>query len=139
MSDIERFLSHVDTGAGCWIWRGQTTNGYGRFSVGQRNFYAHRFSFEFFNGPIPDGYEVDHLCMERRCVRPFHLEAVTAHENNMRSDSRAAQNARRKHCLHGHPLSGDNLSIVVSAGVRRRRCRECARTRTREWKERQGV
>lgn len=139
MRDIERFFGYVDTSTGCWTWQGQTTNGYGRFSVGQRNLYAHRFAFEFFNGPIPDDYEIDHLCLERSCVRPSHLEAVTAHENNMRSNSRAALNARRTHCAQGHPLSGDNLSIVVNEGVRRRRCRECGRARTREYKERQGV
>lgn len=70
---------------GCWLWlRCVNHHGYGSLGFGGKTYLAHRFSYEKFNGPIPAGYEIDHLCRVRCCVNPQHLEAVTNRENVIR-------------------------------------------------------
>lgn len=89
----ERFLAKVEISStsGCWIWTGSLDNhGYGRLALGlksegQRPVAAHRLAHEWWVAPIPDGYEVDHLCRVRHCVNPEHLEAVTHAENVRRA------------------------------------------------------
>lgn len=117
----------------CWIWLGsKNKNGYGQVEVtqdgGKKPHLAHRLAYEDLNGPIREGLELDHLCVNPSCVRPSHLESVTHYVNNMRSDSPAAQYARRTHCQRGHELSGENLHLVN--GITRR-CRACQRIRDR--------
>ena len=85
---IER-RSIQEPNSGCWIWMlSDGGHGYpqGSFpqATGQRVSLAHRMSYNAFNGDIPDGYEVDHLCRNRSCVNPNHLEAVTKHANRAR-------------------------------------------------------
>jgi HNH endonuclease len=72
--------------SGCWLWTGKTWNGYGKFIVGGRTMAAHRYAYELFSGPIPDGLELDHVCRVRSCVNPAHLEACTHRENTNRRD-----------------------------------------------------
>ncbi len=107
----------------CWLWTGLLDrNGYAnRTSIGTDKDYPHRFAYRAFVGPIPQGLEIDHLCCVRHCVNPRHLEAVT-HPLNM---ERAQQ--LRTHCAWGHPLSGDNLSIIGG----RRVCKACNTRRQR--------
>jgi len=71
---------------GCWVWQGNSTqDGYGRMSFRQDGeSYTHRFSYQAHKGPIPDGKEIDHLCRNRTCCNPDHLEAVTHRENTQR-------------------------------------------------------
>jgi hypothetical protein len=83
-----RFWSKVDASGDCWEWTGYTDqDGYGRVGVGrrvdQRTIPAHRYAWELMVGPIPEGLEIDHLCFNRPCVNPDHLEPVT-HTENMR-------------------------------------------------------
>lgn len=132
----ERFWSHVQKTETCWNWTGSLTiQGYGIFRGG--NVIAHRFSYELLVGPIPEGLTIDHLCRNRRCVNPAHLEAVTNRENILRGVSPAAINARKTHCKRGHPLAGDNL-ILTREGFRE--CRSCIRTNNmiREAKKRRA-
>lgn len=120
----------VDAATGCWNWllcldRG----GYGVASFQGRYARAHRLIYELHKGPIPEGLVIDHLCRNRRCVNPDHLEPVTQRENLLRGDTFQARNAAKTHCIHGHPLSGENLYVHPGRGVRD--CRTCRRESTR--------
>ncbi len=119
----ERFWARVEKTPACWLWTGSlSSDGYGQmvnpFHV------AHRLSYEMLVGPIPDGLQIDHLCRNRRCVNPTHLEPVTVRENLLRSPiTLAARNASKTHCIHGHPF--DEQNTYRHNG--RRQCRICRR------------
>jgi hypothetical protein len=107
MGTEERFWSKVDrrTRNECWEWKtGKKGDGYGQFYVHSIPVAAHRYSYELHYGVIPAGLEIDHLCRNRSCVNPYHLEAVTKRVNILRGVGRAALNARRKTCTAGHPF-----------------------------------
>lgn len=108
----------------CILWPGEITHkGYGRFRCNGRWHSAHRAAYEQYYGVrIPKGMHIDHLCRNRSCINPLHLEVVTPKENLMRGDTIAARNAAKTHCKRGHPLSGDNLMVLRSGS---RRCRVC--------------
>ena len=127
---IERFMRFVvvDAESCCWNWGGyRTKNGYGAFNGGpsNRTVLAHRWSYEHHRGAIGDGLTIDHLCRNRACVNPLHLEAVSMQINVLRGDGPAARNARKEACPQGHPLSGSNL-VPNSHGSGRGHCRRCA-------------
>jgi hypothetical protein len=116
----------------CWLWRGETSRkGYGRVAVGRqskgsrRRFTAHRLLYEALVGPIPDGLTLDHLCRNRICVRPEHLEPVTAAVNNLRGYSPTAINAAKTHCIRGHEFNPANTGIGNKPG--HRYCKACKR------------
>lgn len=116
---IERFWPKVEKTADCWLWTAGKVDGYGRVSMGHgiSPARAHCISYLLLVGPIPDGRELDHVCSNRACVNPDHLEAVT-HTENVR---RAA--ARKTHCPSGHEYTPENTYVVPSTGYRR--CRLC--------------
>lgn len=82
----ERFNLKVHRSPGCWLWQAKlNADGYGVFSISpELSVLAHRFAYEVAVGPIPDGLVTDHLCRNRRCVNPDHLEPVTSRENTIR-------------------------------------------------------
>lgn len=125
----DRFWEKVQKTDGCWEWlAGTTRHGYGVFHPGgnvHRNIPAHRFSYELHRGAIPEGLHIDHLCRNRRCVRPDHLEVVTVRENVLRGVGRSAQNARKTTCAQGHPFTGHRTRGE-------RFCRQCATEQARE-------
>lgn len=119
----------------CVEWIGAIdTDGYGRVTIGGRWRPAHRVVYEMVVGPIPTGLSLDHLCRNRRCVNPTHLDPTDSRTNTLRGVGPTAVNHRKTHCAHGHPLSGDNLLLRV--GRVGRDCKECGRTRAREYQRR---
>ena len=130
---MDRFWARVEKTAHCWNWSGATSQkGYGRLYLGppQLMVQAHRFAYERLVGPIPAGLTIDHLCRNRACVKPQHLEPVTSQTNILRGVGLAAVNARKTECIRGHPFSGSNLYVRPSND--KRYCLTCAKQLRRE-------
>lgn len=118
---------------GCWLYRGYLTDGgYSQIKVQGRAVGRHTVSYELFVGPVPDDLELDHLCRQRACFNPRHLEPVTRAENLRRSDAWAGVNSRKTHCPQSHPYDGVN-----SAGARI--CRTCQRRAHRDHRQKAGA
>lgn len=110
----------------CWKWKGAVDKaGYGRFSADGEAF-AHRFSYKYFVGDIPEGHHVDHVCGWRTCVNPLHLEAVWPTINWKRRDE------NKTHCKNGHEFTRENTHMTINGRV----CKVCRYTRVKEWRER---
>lgn len=135
----EKFWEKVipcDTG--CWHWVGGASSGYGTLwhpgGKGSRNAYAHRIAYEVLVGPIIEE-TIDHVCRNRACVNPAHLEPASVRENTLRGMGPTAQNARKSHCKRGHLLSGDNLKESASKRRGNRECRICYKQVERAYRE----
>lgn len=133
LTDLERFEASIrKTESGCWEWqKAEDKDGYGLFKVGSRcdgtrkSERVHRWSYKQFRGPIPVGLQIDHLCRNRRCANPDHLDVVTALEN-----TRRGWRKNKSACKSGHALAGRNLYICPSTG--RRACAICRRRWVKE-------
>jgi len=122
----------------CWVWTGSTANrGYGSIHHNGRNGYLpHRLVWELLRGPIPDGLVLDHMCQNRRCVNPKHLDPVTNRVNILRGKSVAALNFIKTECVNGHAFDSKNTKIRKDGT---RSCRQCERDRLKKFRENQKL
>lgn len=139
LNKLDRFFAQVEKTESCWIWLGaRLPNTYGRFA----QMLAHRFSYAQFVGPIPAGMHVDHLCFNKLCVNPEHLEVVTPLENTRRWFALGIKRVfsprggrvptrppKNTHCKRGHELTPINIEVRANGFFV---CAECARIRNRE-------
>jgi hypothetical protein len=125
---LERMLAkRILTEDGCWAWTGchNTANGYGRVGYRGRTWYTHRLIWTLTRGAIPDQLVIDHLCRNRICFNPEHMEVVTRRINTLRGETIVADQVRRTACPKGHPYNEENTRRYGRA----RSCSECARQR----------
>ena len=122
----------AETPSGCWEWQGSRSDlGYGKYGTTSKwgTPFIHRQAYTALVGPIPDGLDIDHLCRNRACGRPDHLEAVPHVEN-----CRRGLYAQKTHCKHGHsldPRDGYVVNRVRRDGSTYRQCGECVRRNAR--------
>lgn len=118
----------------CWLWMGaKNPSGYGYIGgPHQSMLLVHRVSYERHVGPIGDGLHLDHLCRNRACLNPLHLQPVTATENTLRGVGPTAINARLTSCRRGHPFTEANTRVESNGS---RRCLTCraANRKARGW------
>lgn len=131
MPTIERVWASIsEDGAGCWNWtRDMRSNGYGQITIAGRSQNAHRAVYELLVEPVPTGMHLDHLCRNRRCVKPEHMEVVTPRENAVRG-----YYGQKQFCVQGHPYKGDNLYVSYrkETGYPKRGCKTCRRAAVRK-------
>ena len=120
----------------CWISnRSEHTNGYTKLGVDGKTLLTHRVAYEEWRGEIPDGLVIDHLCRNRKCCNPDHLEPVTHQVNLLRGETLTAREAAQTHCLRGHPFDAINTYRSPSKPDIRE-CRACRADSSRAQKER---
>lgn len=121
LRQVAAFWRKVEQTPTCWLWRGSTNGrGYGHLTRGGKQIVAHRYSWFLHGKTIPSGYDLDHLCRVRNCVRPDHLEPVTRRENAQRG----ARGRMVTNCPRGHEYDEVNTYITREG---RRDCRACHR------------
>lgn len=119
---IDGFKAMTVPDGECWRWTGYLNAGTGYARYGSKN--VHRVVYVLARGPVPRGLVIDHLCRNRWCINPDHMEAVTNWENTLRGEGPIAMNARRTHCAQGHPFDEKN---TWTNSIGHRKCRQCNR------------
>jgi len=129
---LERFSDSVQRTDSCWLWTGSCDkDGYGRFKINSRYVRAGRFAYQMAHGSIPDGAQLDHLCRNKPCVKPDHLEPVSNKVNQQRGLW-----GMRSVCAQGHAYTPANTYFRPNG---RRDCRACIRQRVRTYRQRAKV
>lgn len=134
---VVRFWSKVDCREddACWPWTGARgygpDSGYGYAQWHGRSIGAHRVAALVAGKTAGSGQVIDHLCRNRLCVNPAHLEVVSPKENTLRGEGPTALNARKTECVRGHPFSGRNLIRRPNGQRDCRACKEMRRLRRR--------
>jgi hypothetical protein len=131
---IERLLAHIKVEAAgyltpCWLWTAYVApHGYGTFRLGGRMMLAHRAAYELLRRPLTESFEVDHLCRNRTCVNPEHLEEVVRDTNWRRSDAVTRKYSDQTHCKRGHAFDEANTYRYGTGRI----CRACRRMYARQ-------
>jgi hypothetical protein len=119
-----RFWAKVDASGDCWEWTGaRNAQGYGVFGVGDGTVLAHRFAAALTTDPPRGGLVSDHLCRNRACVNPAHLQQVTGQTNARRGNTGLHHRLKRA-CPKGHPYNETNTAVQADGG---RACKTCNR------------
>lgn len=129
----KRFIENIriNLQTGCWDWQGKLNrDGYGYFTTDRKWWSAHKFFYVYIVGEVTEGLELDHLCRNRKCVNPEHLDPVTHLENVRRGDR-----VSREFCKNGHHLETVGIYKENGPHGKTKRCAECARIATRKYKE----
>jgi hypothetical protein len=131
--NLKRFMDKytVDKN-GCWIWGEKLRKGYGKFHFCGNGYFAHRVAYSHWKGQVPEDLFIDHLCRNRACVNPNHMEAVSHRENVIRGEGSSAQRFRQTHCVNGHPLTPENVRYRKDRYARN--CKVCEMERTQRQK-----
>lgn len=131
--------AHYYNGTPCWVWTGvrNDRSGYGQVWFDGGTKFIHRVIYQLLVGPIPKGLCIDHLCRNRLCCNPGHMEVVTYSENVRRGDSPRVARERCKaqtHCVNGHLYDDKNTRISTNKrGEVQRICRTCHKERSKVW------
>lgn len=122
---IDRILRRIKKlPDGCWEWTGSLSYGYGILTYKRKRMRVHICTFNHFVGPVPVRSELDHLCKNKRCCNPDHLEPVSHRVNILRSDHPNVVLMHRGVCKRGHAIAGDNALPTSDGRIRCKKCRQ---------------
>ncbi len=124
---LSKFFEKINITPTCWEWLAyKDKDGYGNFRFDYKMYQAHRFSYLLYKGEIPKGLQLDHLCRNRSCVNPEHLEAVSCKENVNRGIN---HNKIKTHCPKGHKYTDENTYKNITEIRNSRHCKICVKGR----------
>ena len=121
---------------GCWDWhKGEKSSGYGLIGLWNKQFGAHRVLYELINGTAQKDKQIDHLCRNRACVNPSHMELVDKDTNNIRGMSPSAIHARKTQCPQGHQYNNENTARWSNGPDKpiSRKCKVCVAKRCKDY------